>query len=96
MLRFEVLTLEYCVWHCLQDSCQGSASLASIARLAILSLVIVMGLQAMDIAYDIVNLAFGLALGAVALSVVLCFSCGARGRWMANGALVESAAWGKI
>jgi len=56
----------------------GSAGLAGVARLAILGLVIAMGLRAMGIANDIVNLAFGLTLGAVAVAVALSFGLGGR------------------
>jgi hypothetical protein len=56
----------------------GSAGLAMVARLAILGLVIAMGLRAMGIANDIVNLAFGLTLGAVAVAVALSFGLGGR------------------
>jgi hypothetical protein len=45
-------------------------------RIAILGVVIAMGLRAMGIADDIVNLAFGLTLGAVA--VALSFGLGGR------------------
>src|SRR3546814_6751806 len=41
--------------------------MARIARVAILGLVVAMGLRAMGVADDIVNLAFGLVLGAVAV-----------------------------
>jgi hypothetical protein len=51
---------------------------ARIARWAILGLVIAMGLRAMGIADDIVNLAFGLTLGAVAVAVALSFGLGGR------------------
>jgi hypothetical protein len=56
----------------------GSAGLAGVARLAILGLVIAMGLRAMGIANEIVNLAFGLTLGAVAVAVALSFGLGGR------------------
>jgi hypothetical protein len=56
----------------------SSSGLAGIARLAILGLVIAMGLRAMGIANDIVNLAFGLTLGAVAIAVALSFGLGGR------------------
>lgn len=56
----------------------NSSSLASIARIAILGLVIAMGLRAMGIADDIVNLAFALAFGAVAVAVALSFGLGGR------------------
>jgi hypothetical protein len=49
-----------------------------VAHLAILGLVIAMGLRAMGIADDIVNLAFGLTLGAVAVAVALAFGLGGR------------------
>ncbi|MBK7235179.1 MAG: mechanosensitive ion channel [Sterolibacteriaceae bacterium] len=51
---------------------------AGIARFAILGLVIAMGLRAMGVADDIVNLAFGLILGAVALAIGLSFGLGGR------------------
>ena len=51
---------------------------ANLARVAILGLVIAMGLRAMGIADDIVNLAFGLTLGAVAIAVALSFGLGGR------------------
>lgn len=56
----------------------SSAGLARIARVAILGLVIAMGLRAMGVADDIVNLAFGLVLGAVAVAVALAFGLGGR------------------
>ncbi len=59
---------------------QGSqtAMLAGIARFAILGLVLAMGLRAMGLADDIVNLAFGLTLGAIAVAVALSFGLGGR------------------
>ena len=56
----------------------NSESLATIAWVAILGLVIAMGLRAMGIADDIVNLAFLLAFGAVAVAVALSFGLGGR------------------
>ncbi|WP_372657410.1 mechanosensitive ion channel [Hydrogenophaga sp.] len=56
----------------------SSKGLARIGRFAILALVIAMGLRAMGIADDIVNLAFGLTLGAVAVAVALAFGLGGR------------------
>jgi hypothetical protein len=53
-------------------------NLARGARVAILGLVIAMGLRAMGIADDIVNLAFGLTLGAIAVAVALSFGLGGR------------------
>jgi hypothetical protein len=56
----------------------NSESLAGIARVAILGLVIAMGLRAMGIADEIVDLAFLLAFGAVAVAVALSFGLGGR------------------
>lgn len=64
----------------------GIQGLARIGRYAILALVIAMGLRAMGIADDIVNLAFGLTLGAVAVAVALAFGLGGR---EAAGKLME-------
>ncbi len=61
-----------------QTSSDHSATLAMIARIAILGLVIAMGLHAMGFAEAIVNLAFGLTLGAVAVAVALAFGLGGR------------------
>jgi len=57
---------------------EQSSGLASVARIAILGLVLAMGLRAMGIANEIVNLAFGLAFGAVAVAVALSFGLGGR------------------
>lgn len=51
---------------------------AQVARFAILGIVLAMGLRAMGIADDIVNLAFGLTLGAVAVALALAFGLGGR------------------
>ncbi len=56
----------------------NAVGMARIARVAILGLVLAMGLRAMGIADDIVNLAFGLVLGAVAVAVALAFGLGGR------------------
>jgi hypothetical protein len=56
----------------------GSAAVANVARIAILGIVIAMGLRAMGLADDIVNLAFGLTLGAVAVAFALSFGLGGR------------------
>ncbi len=53
-------------------------ALSRIARIAILGLVVAMGLHAMGFADSIVNLAFGLVLGAVAVAVALAFGLGGR------------------
>ena len=55
-----------------------SGALASIARFAIVGLILAMGLRAMGLADDIVNLAFGLTLGAIAVAVALSFGLGGR------------------
>jgi len=52
--------------------------LARIGRIAILALVLAIGLRAMGIANEIINLAFGLTLGAVAVAVALSFGLGGR------------------
>ncbi len=56
----------------------GSANLARIARIAIIGLVLSMGLRAMGIADDIVNMAFAFTFGAVAVAVALSFGLGGR------------------
>jgi hypothetical protein len=55
-----------------------AAGLAEIARIGILGLVLAMGLRAMGLANEIVQLAFGLTLGAVAVAVALSFGLGGR------------------
>jgi hypothetical protein len=57
---------------------ESQSGLARVAHLAILGLVIAMGLRAMGIADDIVNLAFALTFGAVAVAVALSFGLGGR------------------
>lgn len=57
---------------------KNTVGLSRLARFAILGLVIAMGLRAMGIADDIVNLAFGLTLGAIAVTVALAFGLGGR------------------
>jgi len=56
----------------------GSGGIANIARIAILGLVLAMGLKAMGLADNIVNMAFGFTLGAVAIAVALAFGLGGR------------------
>lgn len=56
----------------------NATGLSRIARFAILGLVVAMGLRAMGVADDIVNLAFGLTLGAVAVATALAFGLGGR------------------
>ncbi|MBQ0798862.1 MAG: mechanosensitive ion channel [Porticoccaceae bacterium] len=58
---------------------QGSgAGVANIARIAILGLVLAMGLKAMGLADEIVNMAFGFTIGAVAIAAALAFGLGGR------------------
>lgn len=64
----------------------NTRGLAPIARIAILGIVVAMGLRAMGIANEIVELAFGLSLGAVAVAVALSFGLGGR---EAAGKLME-------
>jgi hypothetical protein len=52
--------------------------LGQIARIAIIALVSAMALQQIGIASEIVNLAFGLLLGAIAVAVALAFGLGSR------------------
>ena len=56
----------------------NAAFMAGLARIAILGVVFAMGLRAMDIAENIVNLAFGFTIGAVAVAVALSFGLGGR------------------
>lgn len=62
----------------LRVSGDSAAALAGILRVAILGLVLAMGLRAMGIADDIVNLAFGIILGAVAVAFAVSFGLGGR------------------
>jgi hypothetical protein len=57
---------------------QDKKGMASIARMAILGLVTAMGLRSMGIADDIVNMAFGLTIGAIAVAIALAFGLGGR------------------
>lgn len=60
------------------SSGQSNSFLASLARIVILGLFLAIALRTMGIADDIVNLAFGLTLGAVAVAVALSFGLGGR------------------
>ena len=57
---------------------KSNVALANIARLAILGLVLAMGLKAMGLADNIVNMAFGFTLGSVAVAAALAFGFGGR------------------
>ena len=54
------------------------STLANIARIAILGLVLAMGLKAMGLADNIVTMAFGFTFGAVAVATALAFGLGGR------------------
>jgi len=56
----------------------SNPGLANIARLAILGLVLAMGLRAMGLADNIVNMAFGFTLASVAVAAALAFGLGGR------------------
>ncbi len=56
----------------------GNTFMASMARIAALGLFLAIALRTMGIANDIVNLAFGLTLGAVAVAIALSFGLGGR------------------
>ncbi len=56
----------------------GRAGIANIARFAILGLVLAMGLRQMGLADNIVNMAFGFTIGAVAVAGALAFGLGGR------------------
>jgi hypothetical protein len=62
----------------LRVSGDQSRGMASIGRFAILGLVAAMGLRAMGIADDIVNMAFALTLGSIAVAIALSFGLGGR------------------
>jgi len=55
-----------------------AALMANLARFAILGMVFAMGLRAMDLANEIVDAAFYLTLGAIAVAVALSFGLGGR------------------
>lgn len=62
----------------LRASKHDATVMAGIAYYAILGLVLAMGLSAMGIADDIVNLAFTMVFGAVAVAIALSFGLGGR------------------
>ena len=51
---------------------------ASVIRTAVLSIFLAMGLKAMGMADDIINLAFGITLGTIAITIALSFGLGGR------------------
>jgi len=51
---------------------------ASIARICVLAIFLAMGLQTMGIGDDIINMAFGITLGTVAVTIALSFGLGGR------------------
>jgi len=55
-----------------------SAFVGSIVKVAIIAIFLAIGLRSMGIADDIINLAFGITLGAIALTIVLSFGLGGR------------------
>lgn len=61
-----------------QRSQNGTTFLANLVRVLIMGLVLAMGLRAMGIADSIVNMAFGLTLGSVAVAFALAFGLGGR------------------
>lgn len=65
----------------------GDNMLQLLGALAILSLVVAMGLCAMGIIDDIVNLAFDMTLGTIAVAVALSSGLGRRSCWQADGTL---------
>ncbi|MFP4134644.1 MAG: mechanosensitive ion channel [Halothece sp.] len=62
----------------LSSGIRQSRTLAQAARIVIIAFSLALGLQQMGIAPNIVNLAFGLLLGAVAVAIALAFGLGAR------------------
>lgn len=57
---------------------QNAGTLANFARYSIIILTVAMALRQMGIAEDIVTLAFGLLLGAIAIAVAIAFGLGGR------------------
>ena len=56
----------------------GNKGLATVARVAILGLVLAMGLKSMGLADNIVNMAFGCTIGSVAVAAALAFGLGGK------------------
>ncbi len=73
------LYLANLAFNIIASSGSGQAKiLAQTARIAILALVIAMALQQIGIAPNIINLAFGLLLGAISVAIALAFGLGGR------------------
>jgi len=73
------LYLANLVYRLIQSSNSGSSNLlAQTARIAILAFVGALALGQMGVATNIVNLAFGLLLGAVAVAIAIAFGLGGR------------------
>ncbi len=62
----------------LSSGMQQSRTLGQAARIVIIAFSLAMGLQQMGIAPNIVNLAFGLLLGSIAVAIALAFGLGSR------------------
>lgn len=62
----------------LSSGMQQSRTLGQTARIVIIAFSLAMGLQQMGIAPNIVNLAFGLLLGSIAVAIALAFGLGSR------------------
>jgi hypothetical protein len=56
----------------------NAALLSNLARISILVLAVAMGVQQMGLAAEIVNLAFGITLGAIAVAAAVAFGIGGR------------------
>ncbi|KQC29500.1 mechanosensitive ion channel [Flagellimonas eckloniae] len=56
----------------------NNSFVASVLRIAILAIFLAMGLKTMGMADDIINLAFGITLGTIAVTVALSFGLGGR------------------
>lgn len=57
---------------------ESNSFIASIIRVAIIAIFLAMGLRTMGLADDIINLAFGISLGTVALTIILSFGLGGK------------------
>ena len=57
---------------------KNAGFMAALARTAILVLVVAMGLQQVGVASEIVNIAFGVLIGAISVAAALAFGLGSR------------------